>query len=156
MRKNESILVFTVLALQILGVWTAPPCLAQITPVSPAVGGGGLCSTVTDYWRFAQMLLNRGTFQGRRILKPDTVDLMTRDHVATVKKDGGFGLGVSVRRKSVEQGAGTFGWGGFWYTTFFVDPEQQLIGIAMGQLHPSGGATLNGEFEGMVRKALVE
>jgi CubicO group peptidase (beta-lactamase class C family) len=119
-------------------------------------GGGGLCSTVTDYWRFAQMLLNKGTLEGHRILKSETVDLMTCDQVATIKKDDGFGLGVSVRRESTGSGAGTFGWGGFWYTTFFVDPGQQLIGIAMGQLHPSGGASLNSKFEGLVRQALVE
>jgi len=123
-------------------------------------GGGGLCSTVTDYWRFSQMLLNRGEFQGRRLLRPETVKLMTRDHVAAIKKDGGFGLGVSVKRETATSrpgdGTGTFGWGGFWYTTFFVDPEQQLIGICMGQLHPDGGASLNSKFEGLVRQAVVE
>ncbi len=123
-------------------------------------GGGGLCSTVTDYWRFAQMLLNQGEFQGRRILRSDTVQLMTRDHVSQVKKDGGFGLGVYVRRETATSGpgdgAGTFGWGGFWYTTFFVDPEQQMIGICMGQLHPATGATLNSKFEGLLRQAVVE
>jgi CubicO group peptidase (beta-lactamase class C family) len=123
-------------------------------------GGGGLCSTVTDYWRFAQMLLNQGEFQGRRLLKPETVQLMAQDHVPTLKKDGGFGLGVSVKREtptsSPGDGTGTFGWGGFWYTTFFVDPEQQMIGICMGQVHPDGGATLNSTFEGLVRQALAD
>jgi len=121
-------------------------------------GGGGLCSTVTDYWRFAQMLLNQGEFQGRRLLKPETVQLMTQDHVLSLKKDGGFGLGVSVKRKmlSMEPGAGigTFGWGGFWYTTFFVDPARELIGICMGQIHPDGGASLNRRFEGLVCEAV--
>lgn len=123
-------------------------------------GGGGLCSTVTDYWRFAQMLLNQGEFQGRRLLESETVKLMTRDHVAGLKKDGGFGLGVSVKRETpsaaLGDGTGAFGWGGFWYTTFFVDPEQQLIGVCMGQLHPDGGATLNSKFEGLVRQAVVD
>jgi CubicO group peptidase (beta-lactamase class C family) len=121
-------------------------------------GGGGLCSTVTDYWRFAQMLLNQGEFQGRRLLKPETVQLMTQDHVLSLKKDGGFGLGVSVKRKILstypEACIGTFGWGGFWYTTFFVDPARELIGICMGQLHPDGGASLNREFEGLVCEAV--
>ncbi len=123
-------------------------------------GGGGLCSTVTDYWRFAQMLLNQGEFQGQRLLQPETVQLMTCDQVATIKKDDGFGLGVSVRRDKSASGSkddsGTFGWGGFWYTTFFVDPGQQLIGICMGQLHPAKGATLNSKFEGLVREAVLE
>ena len=122
-------------------------------------GGGGLCSTITDYWRFAQMLLNQGEFQGKRLLHAETVQLMTSDHVPDIKKDDGFGLGVSVRRKKSgsgsQQGIGTFGWGGFWYTTCFVDPGQDLIGICMAQLHPSK-ATLNGKFEGLVRGAVQD
>jgi len=86
------------------------------------------------------------------------VQLMTQDHVLSLKKDGGFGLGVSVKRKmlSMEPGAGigTFGWGGFWYTTFFVDPARELIGICMGQIHPDGGASLNRRFEGLVCEAV--
>jgi len=123
-------------------------------------GGGGLCSTVTDYLRFSQMLLNGGELDGKRLLKQKTVQLMTSDHVGQLKKDEGFGLGVSVARNSQESGGldciGSFGWGGFWYTTFFVDPSKQLIGICMGQLHPDGGATLNRRFKSLVYQAVVD
>ena len=50
-------------------------------PVKLHSGGGGLTSTALDYLRFAQMMLNRGELDGRRILKPETVDLMTRNHL---------------------------------------------------------------------------
>jgi CubicO group peptidase (beta-lactamase class C family) len=123
-------------------------------------GGGGLCSTVGDYLRFSQMLLNGGTLDGVRLLKPNTVRLMTKDHVGRLNKGQGFGLGVSVTRNSAEAGGldcvGSFGWGGFWYTTFFVDPEKKMIGICMGQLHPEGDATLNKEFKRMVYQAVVK
>ncbi|MFC1636439.1 serine hydrolase domain-containing protein [Planctomycetota bacterium] len=123
-------------------------------------GGGGLCSTITDYLRFSQMLLNGGELDGRRLLKQTTVQLMTSDHVGHMKKDEGFGLGVSVARNSQESKGldciGSFGWGGFWYTTFFVDPRKEMIGICMGQLHPNGGATLNGRFKSLVYQAVVD
>jgi CubicO group peptidase (beta-lactamase class C family) len=123
-------------------------------------GGGGLCSTITDYLRFSQMLLNGGELDGKRLLKQQTVRLMTRDHVGQLQKDVGFGLGVSVTRNSQESEGldcvGSFGWGGFWYTTFFVDPGKEMIGICMGQLHPNGGATLNRRFKSLVYQAVVD
>jgi len=123
-------------------------------------GGGGLCSTIGDYLRFSQMLLNGGELDGSRLLKQETVQLMTSDHVGGLRKSEGFGLGVSVTRNSQESGGldcvGSFGWGGFWYTTFFVDPGKQMIGICMGQLHPAGKATLNSRFKTLVYQALVE
>ncbi len=123
-------------------------------------GGGGLCSTITDYLRFSQMLLNDGELDGRRLLKQKTVQLMTSDHVGDLKKDEGFGLGVSVTRNSQESGGldciGSFGWEGFWYTTFFIDPRKEMIGICMGQLHPDGGATLNRRFKSLVYQAVVD
>jgi CubicO group peptidase (beta-lactamase class C family) len=121
-------------------------------------GGGGLCSTVGDYMRFSQMLLNLGELDGKRVLKRRTVRLMTRDHVGELSENQGFGLGVSVARNTKESGGldcvGSYGWGGFWYTTFFVDPKKQMIGVCMAQLHPEGGATLNSRFKGLVYKAL--
>ncbi len=121
-------------------------------------GGGGLCSTVGDYLRFSQMLLNLGELDGKRVLKRRTVRLMTRDHVGELSRNQGFGLGFSVVRTEDESGKmdciGSYGWGGFWYTTFFVDPKKRMIGVCMGQLHPEGGATLNSRFKGLVYKAL--
>ena len=133
------------------------PCKGQGRYFS---GGGGLCSTITDYLRFSQMLLNGGELDSRRLLKQKTVQLMTSDHVGDLKKDEGFGLGVSVTRNSQESGRldciGSFGWGGFWYTTFFIDPRKEMIGICMGQLHPDDGATLNRRFKSLVYQAVVD
>jgi len=72
----------------------------------------------------------------------------------------GFGLGVSVRRSLSESGEigsiGTFGWGGFWYTTFFVDPQEQMVGVCMAQLYPSGKANLNARFSALARQAVID
>jgi CubicO group peptidase (beta-lactamase class C family) len=123
-------------------------------------GGGGLCSTAGDYLRFCQMLLNGGELDGVRILKEATVTMMTTDQVGQLKQGEGFGLGVSVVRNSQEAGGldcvGAYGWGGFWYTIFLVDPGKDLIAICMGQIHPDGEATLNKRFKSLVYEALVD
>jgi len=121
-------------------------------------GGGGLCSTVGDYLRFSRMLLNGGTLDGKRLLRPDTVRLMTKDHVGKLN-DEGFGLGVEVIRNAEESDGldcvGSFGWSGAWYTIFFIDPEKKMIGICMAQLRPRGEATLRGEFKRLVYQAVM-
>jgi len=131
-------------------------------PRSYYSGGGGLSSTAPDYAKFAQMILNRGELNGRRLLSPATVDLMTMDHAGQIVEDGApsFGLGFSV--DSAERGfpeltsEGTHGWGGFWYTRFFINPEEELIGIFMGQLYPSEGLQLNLKHQVLAHQAIVE
>ncbi|XXT20213.1 serine hydrolase domain-containing protein [Sorangium sp. So ce429] len=126
-------------------------------------GGAGLVSTVKDYGRFAQMLLNGGELDGTRILKKETVDLMTRNHTADVplpwkEIGGGFGLGFGVvteAHKGSELGSvGTFSWGGFYNTTFWVDPQKKLVGVLMTQLHPAHPLLISDTFRQMTYAAL--
>ena len=114
-------------------------------------GGGGLVSTVIDYWQFAQMILNCGELNGVRILKSETVDEMTRNHVDQKLQplnfngifpnpvDGyGFGLGYCISLNDSEYGRkGDFGWGGMADTYCWSDPGNNLIGILMQQFMPS-------------------
>jgi CubicO group peptidase (beta-lactamase class C family) len=116
-------------------------------PVTWESGGAGLVGTVGDYARFAQMLLNGGTYEGRRYLKPETIALMASDHVGPETNIGrdqnyypggssGFGLGFAVRT-SVPPGTswplGEYRWDGVGGTFFFIDPEDDLFGIFMVQ-----------------------
>lgn len=123
-------------------------------------GGGGLCSTICDYARFLQMLLNGGELDGVRVLSRKTVELMTADHVGDLNQGTGFGLGFGVTRSLREAGeltsVGAYRWGGFWYTTFFVDPAEKMIGVCMAQVHPSGGATLNDKYEALAHQAIID
>ena len=109
-------------------------------------GGGGLVSTASDYARFAQMMLNGGKFNGVRLLSRKTVELMTTDQLAKMGVDYGFGLGFGVVRDESDLNeigsVGRYGWGGFFFTNFFIDPQEQMIGILLCQLHPSGGLDL--------------
>jgi CubicO group peptidase (beta-lactamase class C family) len=112
-----------------------------------ARGGYGLFSTTWDYMRFAQMLLNRGELDGVRILAPKIVELMHLNHVSAAllpfetagdySGGYGFGLGSRVLLNVAESGmpgsVGEYGWGGAAKTYYWVDPQEQLIGILMAQ-----------------------
>jgi CubicO group peptidase (beta-lactamase class C family) len=110
-------------------------------------GGAGMVGTITDYARFAQMLLNGGTLEGRRYLKPETIALMTSDHVGPetgIARDyayypgesSGFGLGFAVRT-SVQPNTlwplGEYRWDGVAGTFFFIDPVDDMLAIFMVQ-----------------------
>lgn len=113
-------------------------------PTTVFGGVAGLSSTAADYFKFHQMLLHGGEYNGVQMLSPKTIDLMISNHVGegipvTSKGPGyGFGLGYSILMdsgKATESlSPGSFGWGGAWGTYFVVDPVEELIGIVMIQL----------------------
>ena len=123
-------------------------------------GGGGLVSTVSDYARFAQMMLNGGKLNGVRLLSRKTVALMTLNQLANMDVDFGFGLGFSVVRDESDLdeigSVGAYGWEGFFFTSFFVDPQEQMIGIFMCQLHPSGGLDLGEKIRILSYQAIAD
>jgi CubicO group peptidase (beta-lactamase class C family) len=131
-------------------------------PTMPS-GGGGMVSTAEDYYRFAQMLLNAGELDGKRILSPSTVKLMTSNHVPTELLTGQFGIGAQVMRPgfgygyncavvfdppeaNLPEGKGTFFWDGAAGTWFWVDPTNDVVFIGMIQ-RMLGPASPNLEFE---------
>lgn len=106
-------------------------------------GVAGLSSTISDYWRFSQMLLNGGELDGVRLLSPKTINLMisnhSGDHDVYVRGPGyGFGLGFGVLTDAGKardpSTPGTFTWGGAWGTIFWVDPVENMLGIMMTQI----------------------
>ncbi len=108
-------------------------------------GGGGLVSTANDYLRFSQMMLNGGTLDGERILSPKTVELMTTNHLGKIQmgfgRGGvGFGLDFAVALDQGEIGetgsVGEYNWGGAAGTRFWIDPQENLIGVFMVQSIP--------------------
>jgi CubicO group peptidase (beta-lactamase class C family) len=134
------------------------------------LGGQGLVSTAADYLRFAQMVLNKGELDGVRVLGPKTVELMTTDHLppgllpiamGEEQMPGfGFGLGFSVLIDAAQAGivasVGTHGWGGWASTKFWIDPQEQLIGILMLQYISSRTHPIREDFRTLVYQALVD
>jgi CubicO group peptidase (beta-lactamase class C family) len=124
-------------------------------------GGAGLVSTAGDYLRFLEMLLEGGALDGARVLGPQTVALMTADHLGPVYNSAGlgFGLGFQVLLDPGRAGQfgspGLYGWGGAYATNYWVDPVEDLVGVFMVQLLPNPGLDLADRFRALVYQAIV-
>jgi CubicO group peptidase (beta-lactamase class C family) len=126
-------------------------------------GGGGLVSTAADYMRFCLMILNGGELDGVRLLSPMTVDLMTANHLGEMRVGDqpglGFGLGFAVVLDPGLMGelgsAGEVNWGGAAGTRFWIDREEQVVGIFMVQSIPHQ-TPLGRRFKTLTYQALVD
>jgi CubicO group peptidase (beta-lactamase class C family) len=139
-------------------------------PVLPRAwesGGAGMVGTTGDYARFAQMLLNGGSLDGRRYLKPETVALMASDHIGPETKiardyhyfpgaTSGFGLGFAVRTEvpaNTSWPLGEYRWDGVGGTFFFIDPKDDMLAICMMQ-SPSQRERIQMELKALIYQAL--
>ena len=117
-------------------------------PMKWEPGGQGMLSTIGDYARFTQMLLNGGTLDGKRYLSPRTIAYMGSNHIgpSTGVVPGpyylpgpgyGFGLGFAVRTEpgasAVEGSVGEMSWGGAGGTYFWIDPKESMFVVVMMQ-----------------------
>lgn len=134
-----------------------------------ARGGHGLFSTAPDYMRFAQMLLNRGELDGVRILAPKICDLMHMNHLPVAllpyeinglpSSGYGFGLGsrvlMNVAESALPGSVGEYGWAGAAATYYWVDPQEELIGMLMTQSMVSP-EPVSKDFQILAYQALVD
>ena len=131
-------------------------------------GGGGMVSTLHDYLRFAQMLLNRGELDGVRLVSRKTLEFMTADHLAELPlaRSGasflpgagyGFGLGFSVRIRAgaaiVPGSVGDYTWSGVAGTYFWIDPAEDMLAIYLMQA-PEQRTHYRQLFRGLVYAAI--
>jgi CubicO group peptidase (beta-lactamase class C family) len=121
-------------------------------------GGAGLVSTAMDYARFCQMMLDDGKVGSTRLLSRKSIELMTHDQLGKIGPDQGFGLGFGiegVKGPLEELGTpGAYSWGGFFFTSFSIDPKEQMIVVFMAQLHPTGGLTLDRQVHELAYQAI--
>ncbi len=180
--------IFQPLSMQDTGFWVPPEKAERLAviytpgeggklrPVKPLLGdpltqptrnpsgGGGLLSTAPDYFRFGQMLLNRGEFEGVRLLGRKTVEWMLQNHLPEGihpmgEAANGFGLGGAVllhpglshRPGSV----GKFGWGGAANTEWWIDPPEELNCLVMLQYIPAFSIPIVEDFAQLAYQALV-
>ena len=129
------------------GKWIRPPAFES--------GGGGLLSTVDDYFAFASALLAGGTHHGERVLSRPSVTLMTSDHLTAAQKavsgfwpgyfdamGWAFGMSVQTRRTRLGPSVGTYGWPGYYGTAWYNDPAEDMTTIVMMQRAHAGDQTL--------------
>jgi CubicO group peptidase (beta-lactamase class C family) len=130
-------------------------------------GGSGLVSSVGDYLRFCQMLLNNGQLEGKRLLSRKSVELMSSDHIGDLPRVGsligpndGFGLTFRVVREPGLSGSlgssGEYSWGGAAGTRFWIDPNEELIGIFMVQILPHTNLQYGTEFKNLAYQSIVD
>jgi CubicO group peptidase (beta-lactamase class C family) len=107
-------------------------------------GGGGLASTIDDYFAFSRMMLNKGRHRRLQILSRATVELMTSDQLKPEQRAGseiffgdysswGLGMAVDIQRREIFHTPGRFGWTGGYGTTAYTDPREGMIGILFTQ-----------------------
>ncbi len=142
--------------------WTMRPRLME--------GGVGLLSSVQDFLNFSQMVLNRGEFNGRRILQEDTAALMYENAVPEVAMPigdsgywlgsgwtlGGFNLVMDPEAYSWPVSKGTIWWDGSAGTRYFIDPVENMIIVIMAQVSPSRGGGFREDFTTLVDAAITE
>ncbi|MEO3403491.1 serine hydrolase domain-containing protein [Mucilaginibacter sp. CAU 1740] len=124
-------------------------------------GGAGLSSTIKDYATFLQMLLNGGVYNGQRLLARHTVDLMTTNQIGDLyinpdKDKFGLGFGLTTQNSSAKLGIseGSFAWGGFFGTLYWVDPKEHLVCLLFVQNWPFPHNQMQDKFRAMVYQAL--
>ena len=142
--------------------WTSRPRLLE--------GGVGLLSSVGDFLRFSQMILNKGELDGHRILSKDTARLIYENAVPDQAMPigehgywagsgwtlGGFNLVMDPSAYSFPVSAGTIWWDGSAGTRYFIDPTQGIITVIMAQVSPSRGGGFREDFTRLVDAALIE
>lgn len=127
-------------------------------------GGAGLLSTAADYAKFLQMMLNKGTLNGNRILAPSTVELMTVSHLGEIKYSWGggigFGLGFSVCEDLGDRGVpgsvGEYGWGGAYGSSYWVDPKEDMVIVYFKQLTPTNNLDDQSKLRTLIYQAIVK
>ncbi len=133
-------------------------------------GGGGLYGTAPDYIKFTQMMLNNGTGNGNRILKPETVALMSQNHIGElnmtpmtsavptasnnvdflpgIDKKYGLSFMINTARSAEGRSAGSLAWAGLANTYYWIDPARDITGVIMMQVLPFADLDL---FKGVFR-----
>lgn len=123
-------------------------------------GGGGLTSTAWDYAIFLQMMLNGGIYNGVRILSPRTVQMMTSGQL-TFTYDGidnfglGFGLTSALSAARGVRNEGSFGWGGYFGTSYWADPKAHLACLIMTNDRPVTHTELEPELEQLIYQSIT-
>ncbi len=126
-------------------------------------GGAGLSSTIKDYATFLQMMLNGGIYNGQRLLARHTVEMMTENQIGDLyinadKDKFGLGFGITTPASSTKLGIspGSFAWGGFYGTLYWVDPKEHLVCLLFVQNWPFPHNAIQDKFRALVYQALAD
>lgn len=142
--------------------WTSRPPLIE--------GGVGLLSTAPDFMRYSQMILNKGELDGERVLQIETAELMYQNAVPDAAMPigtggywlgsgwtlGGFNLVMDSEAYNFPVSNGVIWWDGSAATRYFIDPNENMVMVIMGQVSPSRGGGFRENFRRLVDEAITE
>lgn len=122
-------------------------------------GGAGLVSTTADYAAFLQMILNKGVYNGKRLLSRHSVEMMTQNQIGDLSLGNNkFGLGFEITTDKgflkLGQSAGSFAWGGFFGTSYWGDPREEIVALLFVQQWPFSHGEIVDKFKALVYQAL--
>jgi CubicO group peptidase (beta-lactamase class C family) len=124
-------------------------------------GGAGLSSTTKDYAIFLQMLLNKGEYNGKKLLSRRTVELITCNQIGDLNLGvDKFGLGFQITTERGQSvlgvSEGSFAWGGYFATTYWADPKEKLVCLLFMQQSPMSHGEIQSKFKALVYQALSD
>lgn len=121
-------------------------------------GGAGLSGSIEDYAKFLQLFLNKGEFNGVRLLSPRTVEMMLTDQLPTLTNEFGLGFGLETAANDYQspQGIGSYSWGGAFQTTYWADPKEKLVALLYTNTYGGGGAPVLGRFSILTYSAMIK
>lgn len=136
----------------------------NVDPQYPALdgtyfsGGAGLNSTAEDYAKFLQMFLNKGEYNGVRILSRKTVELMLTQQLPTLPNQVGLGFGLETEKNDYQGivSLGTFSWGGAYNTNYWADPKEKLVGVIYMNTHGGVNRETAAKFRILTYQAIID
>ncbi|QJW89562.1 beta-lactamase family protein [Spirosoma taeanense] len=163
-RQNRLARVYTEDSTKTLRRLPAQGGISEDYPKQPGTyysGGAGLSSTLYDYAIFLQMMLNGGEYGGKRFLSPTTVRLITTNQIGDLNQGlDKFGLGFAITSERsatrLPTSQGSYNWGGFFGTTYWVDPKEGIVALLYTQKVPNSYGDLNDKFKVLVYQAITQ
>jgi CubicO group peptidase (beta-lactamase class C family) len=121
-------------------------------------GGAGLSSTVEDYAKFLQLFLNKGEYNGVRLLSRKTVELIMTDQLPTLDNEYGLAFGLETSKNDYQSiySVGSFSWGGAFNTHYWADPKERLIGLIYTNIFATQQRQIGERFKNLTYSAIAD
>ncbi|HNP94681.1 MAG TPA: serine hydrolase domain-containing protein [Cyclobacteriaceae bacterium] len=121
-------------------------------------GGAGLSSTAEDYSKFLQLFLNKGEYNGKRLLSRKTVELMLTNQTGDMATQFGLGFELETALNDYQDptSIGSFSWGGAFNTTYWADPKENLVALLYTQIYQSHHREIGSLFKALTYQAIVD
>jgi CubicO group peptidase (beta-lactamase class C family) len=122
-------------------------------------GGAGLSSTVEDYAKFLQLFLNKGEYNGVRLLSRKTVELMLTNQLQSpIAEKAGLGFGLETPENDYKSPftIGSFSWGGAFSTNYWADPKEKLIALIYTNIYNNKHGELMEKYKALVYQSIID